>query len=120
MYIVDDLRGLLHLLTSENMMSQKAEFLLPNCLPPFAIFSRRCKLYYFFLKMGQSRPLFVYFRSFHIPIQMTIIQFEKTIDGVLGTQTRGGWMEGADESTELWRHPKSFIISLSAENITLG
>ena len=24
---------------------------------------------------------------------------------MLGTWTRGGWMEGADESTELWRHP---------------
>ena len=31
----------------------------------------------FFKKMGQSRPLFVYFRSFHIPIQMTNIQFEQ-------------------------------------------
>ena len=31
----------------------------------------------FFLKMGQSRPLFVYFRCFHIPIQMTNIQFEQ-------------------------------------------
>ena len=30
-----------------------------------------------FLKMGQSRPLFVYFRSFHIPIQMANIQFEQ-------------------------------------------
>ena len=28
----------------------------------------------------------------------------KSIDGVLGTRTRGSWMEGADESTELWRH----------------
>ena len=27
--------------------------------------------------MGQSRPLFVYFRCFHIPIQMTNIQFEQ-------------------------------------------
>ena len=27
------------------------------------------------------------------------------VDGVLGTQTRGGRMEGADKSTELWRHP---------------
>ena len=25
---------------------------------------------------------------------------------MLGTQTRGGRMEGADKSTELWRHPK--------------
>ena len=41
---------------------------------------------------------------------MTNIQFEqyklkKSIDGVLGTRTRGGRMEGTDESTELWRHP---------------
>ena len=54
--------------------------------------------------MDQSRPLFVYFRSFHIPIQMTNIQFEKSIDGVLGTRSQGGWMEGADKSTELMRH----------------
>ena len=27
--------------------------------------------------MGRSRPLFVYFRSIHIPIQMTNIQFEQ-------------------------------------------
>ena len=31
----------------------------------------------YFLKMGQSRPLFVYFRCFHIPIQMKNIQFEQ-------------------------------------------
>ena len=29
-----------------------------------------------FLKMGQSRPLFVYFRSFRILIYVTNIQFE--------------------------------------------
>ena len=32
---------------------------------------------------------------------------EKSVDGVLGTQTRGGKMVGADESTGLWRHPWS-------------
>ena len=62
------------------------------------------------LKMGQSQPLFVYFHSFHIRIQLTNIQFElyklkKSIDGVLGTRIRGGWMEGIDKSTELWRRP---------------
>ena len=38
---------------------------------------------------------------------MTTIHYEqyKYKDGVLGTRTRGGWMEGADEFTELWRHP---------------
>ena len=30
-----------------------------------------------FLKNGQSRPLFVYFCSFHIPTQITNIQFEQ-------------------------------------------
>ena len=35
--------------------------------------------------MGQSRPLFVYFRSFLIPITIIIIiQIEKSVDGVLG------------------------------------
>ena len=54
------------------------------------------------LKMGQSRPLFVYFRSFLITIS---IQIEKSIDGVLGIRTWGCRMVGADKTTELWRHP---------------
>ena len=67
--------------------------------------------------MGQSRPLFVYFRSFHIRIQVTNIQFElkfeKSVDGVLGTQAWGGMMEGADKSTELWRHPIIYLFDES-------
>ena len=51
----------------------------------------------FFKKMGQSRPLFVYFRSFRVTIS---IQIEKSIDGVLGIQTQGRRMVGADETTE--------------------
>ena len=35
-----------------------------------------------FQKMGQSRPLFVYFRYFLIRI--SIIQIEKSVDGMLG------------------------------------
>ena len=50
--------------------------------------------------MGQSRPLFVYFRHFLVTIS---IQIEKSIDGVLGIRTRGRRMVGADETTELWR-----------------
>ena len=42
-------------------------------------------LFSFFLKMGQSRPLFVYFCSFLITIS---IQIEKSVDGVLGIRTR--------------------------------
>ena len=49
--------------------------------------------------MGKSQPLFVDFRHFNIS------QFKykliKSKDGVLGIQTRGIRMEGADESTEL-------------------
>ena len=49
--------------------------------------------------MGQSRPLFVYFCYFLDTI--SIIQIEKSVDGVLGTQTRGHRMLGTDETTEL-------------------
>ena len=49
--------------------------------------------------MGQSRPLFVYFRYFLITI--SIIQIEKSVDGVLGIRTRGRRMVGAEETTEL-------------------
>ena len=37
---------------------------------------------------------------------------------MLGTRTRGGRMVGADESTELWRHPQSAVISLYRKNCT--
>ena len=50
------------------------------------------KLEEFLLKMGQSRPFFVYFRPFLIT--MSIIQIEKSVDGVLGIRTR--WPQDAD------------------------
>ena len=53
--------------------------------------------------MVQSRPLFVYFRSFLI----SIIQIEKSIDGVLGIRTWGRRMVGADETNEQWWPPLS-------------
>ena len=53
--------------------------------------------------MGQIRPLFVYFRSFHNANIAQIDCNDKSVDGVLGTQTRGGRMVGTDKSTELWR-----------------
>ena len=55
---------------------------------------------FFFKKMGQSRPLFVYFHSFLVTISK---QIEKSIDGVLGIRTWGLRMVGAGETTELWR-----------------
>ena len=50
--------------------------------------------------MGQSMNLFVYFRYSHITIQL---QIEKSVDVVLGIQTWGRKMIGANGSTELWR-----------------
>ena len=42
--------------------------------------------------MGQSRPLFAYFRSFLIPITILIIKIEKSVDGVLGIRPgAAGW-----------------------------
>ena len=58
---------------------------------------------FLFLKMGQSRPLFVHFRPFLITI--TLIQLEKSIDAVLGIQTHSRRMVGADDTMELWRLP---------------
>ena len=72
-----------------------------------------CFYYYYFLNMGQSRPLFVYFHSFLIPITISIIQIEKSIDGVLGIRTWGRMMVGEDETTELWRHPLFLLFLLS-------
>ena len=62
----------------------------------------------FFKKMGQTRPLFGLFSFFSQRKDKYSTNFtinDKSIDGVLGSQTWGGMMEGADESTVLWRHP---------------
>ena len=59
--------------------------------------------------MGQSRPLFVYFHYFLDTI--SIIQIEKSIEGVLGIGTRGHRMVGADKTTELWRPPYKLIVA---------
>ena len=63
--------------------------------------------------MGQSRPLFVYFRPFRITISIT--QIEKGIDGVLGIRTNGRRMLGVDETIELWRPPQKFLILLISQ-----
>ena len=62
----------------------------------------------FILKMCRFWPLFVYFRPFFITI--SLIQTEKSVDGVLGIQTRGPRMVGADITTELWRPPLTLIL----------
>ena len=55
-----------------------------------------------FFNMGQSRPLFVYFR--YLLITILIIQIEKKL-GVLGIRTWGRKLVGADKTTELWWPP---------------
>ena len=55
---------------------------------------------HFFKKMGQSQPLFVYFRPFLF--KFLIIQIEKSVNGVLGIRSRRRMMVGADETKELW------------------
>ena len=44
----------------------------------------------FCLKMGKSRPHFVYFLLFHL---------DKSVEGMVGTQTQGVRIKGTDEST---------------------
>ena len=56
-----------------------------------------------FLKMGQTRPLFVLFK-------WQIYYKWKKRRWCVGTQTWGGRMVGADESTELWRPPNVFTL----------
>ena len=46
--------------------------------------------------MCQSRPLFVYFRSFHIPMFNLNYVNQKSVDGELGIRTRGHWMVDAN------------------------
>ena len=58
--------------------------------------------------MGQSLPLFCLFTS----LPHDKIQIGNNIDGVLGTQTRGSMMEGADISNELWWPPMYFYYSI--------
>ena len=67
--------------------------------------------------MGQSQPLFVYFRYFLATI--SIIQIEKSIDGVLGIRTRGRRMVGADETTELWRPPQKIVFDVPLFHLSL-
>ena len=53
-----------------------------------------------------SASFSIYFRLFNM-LQFKL-KLNKSVDGVFGIRTRGGLMEGANESTELWRHPYHF------------
>ena len=66
---------------------------------PYNLFASAQLLLFFF-----SRPLFVYFRSFHMTNIANILQMKKHRWRAWELNP-GGKMVGADESTELWRHP---------------
>ena len=73
----------------------------------FCIFKGCTLRYITFLKKWANPGLFLfYFHSFLVTIS---IQIEKSIDGVLGIRTPGRRMVGADETSELWRPPLSYI-----------
>ena len=68
-------------------------------------------LKYFLKKWAIPGLFFVYFHSFYhrmdkYSTNLTIN--DKSVDGMLGSQTRGGRMEGTGESTELWLNLKYF------------
>ena len=54
--------------------------------------------------MGQT-GLFVFISFFSHYKYSTNTLNDKSIDGVLGTRTRGSRMVGVDQFTQLWRHP---------------
>ena len=83
----------IQLIVNKNLLMTGFELL-------YQLSHNQCLMSVFLKKMGQSRPLFVYFRSFLVTIS---IQTEKSIDGVLGIQTQGHRMVSADETMELWR-----------------
>ena len=79
-------------------------------------FPRTLEINSFFKKWANPCLFFVYFRPFLTT--SSIMQIEKSIDGVLGIRTRGRRMVGADNTTELWRHrPRK--LSLNSASFTL-
>ena len=83
---------------------------LSSCLCPMKLneIYIMSTFYQFYLIFKKNEPIpasfSVYFRLFNM--SQLKFKFDESIDCVLGIQIRGGWMEGADESTELRRHPK--------------
>ena len=54
---------------------------------------------------GPHPDSFCLFSSFTYHIYCTNTINDRSVDGVLGTWSRGSRMVGADEATELWQHP---------------
>ena len=80
-----------------------------DCLGSIPVF---CTNFILFLKNGPNPASFLFILFFsHDKYSTNLTINDKSIDGVLGTRTRGGRMVGADESTELWRHPPTLFLS---------
>ena len=62
-----------------------------------------------FFKNGQIPASFVYCRPYLITI--SIIEIEKSLDGVHGMRTDCRRMVGTDKTTELWQPPSLYIVS---------
>ena len=64
---------------------------------------------YFLVKLGQNPTsflfIFVLFLHCKDKYSTNLTINDKSVDGVLGSQTWGGRMESEDEFTELWGHP---------------
>ena len=67
------------------------------------------------VKKWAKPGLFLFILFFSLDKYSTnLIINDKSLDGVLGTRTRGGRMVGADESTELWRQPLVYCLHFAA------
>ena len=62
----------------------------------------RFSVHRFFNKKNWTNPASTFLTSHGTNLTIN----DKSVDGVLGSRTLGGRMEGADESTEVWRHRK--------------
>ena len=69
---------------------------------------------HFLKKWANPGLFFVYFHPFIITI--SIIQIEKSVDGVLGTEICGRLMVGTHNTTELWRPPNNWPFLIGIEN----
>ena len=83
-------------------------------LTPSSFEDRIFEFFLVFFKKNWPIPAsFCLFLSFFMSIPT---QMKKSLDGVLGTRTRGRRMVGADETTELWR--PSLFFSLGRKFIS--
>ena len=103
------------MLTQKNYATHAWHISIGSCLTvgPIQLFISCCrqmhqskKQLFFLKKNGPNSASFCLFSFFsHDKYRTNLTIKDKSIDGVLGAQTRGGRMVGPDESTELWWHP---------------